>query len=70
MLENPDIIEEIVHRTKSKSTNLESIEPVEDLVAKCRDYAEIWKPEAERIWASQEHKERNYENYKGWKKAE
>lgn len=70
MLENPDIIEEMVHRTKAKSTNLESIEPVEDLVAKCRDYAETWKPEAERIWESQEHKERQYENYKGWKKAE
>ncbi|MBQ1301797.1 MAG: SPASM domain-containing protein, partial [Firmicutes bacterium] len=70
MLENPNIIEEMVHRTKAKSTNLESIEPVEDLVAKCRDYAETWKPEAERIWESQEHKERQYENYKGWKKAE
>ena len=70
MLENPDLIVEMVHKTKAKSTNLESIESVEHLTDKCRDYAETWKPDAEEIWESQEHKERLYENYKGWKKAE
>jgi Predicted Fe-S oxidoreductases len=50
MLENPDKIVEMVHKSGAHSTDLESPEPVEDLVAKTKAYAEAWKPEADKLW--------------------
>ena len=51
MLENPDQIREIVHRTGAHSTDLESTESVEHLTAKTEGYAAAWKPTAEALWS-------------------
>jgi MoaA/NifB/PqqE/SkfB family radical SAM enzyme len=69
MLENPELLQDMVHRSGAHSTDLESPEPVEHLCEKCKPYAEEWKADAEAIWNSKEHKERAYENYKDWKKS-
>ena len=63
MLENPEILQEMVHRTNAQSTDLESLEPVEHLCNKCKEYAANWKPAAEEIWNSTEHKVPGYQNY-------
>lgn len=54
MLENPQILQEIVHKTKAHSTDLESPESVEHLCEKCVPYADAWEKPAEEIWS--EHK--------------
>ena len=51
MLENPDILQRLVKETGAKSTDLQSPESAEHLCEKCRDYAEQWKPCAEKLWA-------------------
>ena len=51
MLENPDILQRLVKETGAKSTDLQSPESAEHLCEKCRDYAEKWKPCAEKLWA-------------------
>jgi len=56
MLENPELLPKIVRETGAKSTDLEAPEPAEDLCAKCRIYADAWKPEADKLWA-EEHPE-------------
>lgn len=63
MLENPELLQKMVHKTNAHSTDLESPETVEHLCEKCRDYAEQWKPVAEEIWNSTEHKPQRYQNY-------
>ena len=50
MLENPEKLEEMVHKTGAKSTDLESPESVEHLTEKTVPYAERWKPTADRMW--------------------
>ena len=55
MLENPEKLMEIIKQTGAKSTDLEAYEPVEHLCAKCEQYAEHWKPTAEKLWAEQGH---------------
>jgi len=51
MLENPSFIKEMVKRSKAVSTDLEEAEPVEHLSEKCEEYAENWKPIADKVWA-------------------
>lgn len=63
MLENPDLLEKMVHDTGAVSTNLESPESVEHLCGKCKEYASQWKPEAEDIWANETHRVEKYQNY-------
>lgn len=63
MLENPELLQKMVHDTGAHGTNLESPESVEHLCEKCKAYADSWKPEAEAIWASETHKIPKYENY-------
>ena len=63
MLENPELIEEMVHKTKAHQTNAESPEEVEHLVAKTKDYAAKWAPVADEIWKEETHKKPSYENY-------
>ena len=63
MLENPQLLRKMVHETGAKSTDLESPEDVDHLCDKCTAYADRWKDEADRIWASQEHKKFAYQNY-------
>ena len=63
MLENPKLLRGMVERTGAHQTNLESPEEADHLCAKCDDYAAEWAPEADKIWASQTHREKSYENY-------
>ncbi len=63
MLENPELLQKMVHETGAHGTNLESPESVEHLCEKCKAYADTWKPEAEAVWASETHKVPKYENY-------
>lgn len=50
MLENPEILQKLVKETGAKSTDLQSPESVEHLCGKCKEYAEHWKPCAEKLW--------------------
>lgn len=50
MLENPEKLKEMVHRTKAHSTDLESVETVDHLCDKCKEYAHRWEDPAERLW--------------------
>ena len=52
MLENPEKLREMVHRTGAHSTDLQSPESVDHLCDKCASYAQCWAPEAERLWNS------------------
>ena len=63
MLENPELLQKMVHETGAHSTNLESPESVEHLCAKCKEYAANWQPNADRIWNSQEKHLKTYDNY-------
>ncbi len=55
MLENAGVLEEIVNNTQAHSTDLESPEPVERTTEKCREYAEKWGPEADKLWQKSHH---------------
>ena len=50
MLENPEKLREMVHRTCAHSTDLQSPESVDHLCGKCTAYAENWRPAADRLW--------------------
>ena len=50
MLENPDKLRAMVVCTEAHSTDLQSPESVEHLCSKCDQYAENWKPAAEKHW--------------------
>lgn len=64
MLENPEILQWIVKETGAKSTDLQSPESAEHLCRKCEEYARMWKPCAEKLWAETNVKPKAYENYK------
>ncbi|MDR1464050.1 MAG: radical SAM protein [Oscillospiraceae bacterium] len=55
MLENPELLRGLVHRTEAKSTDLAAPEDVDALCAKCERYAKAWAPVAERIWEDNPH---------------
>lgn len=63
MLENPEILQELVHKTNAHSTDLESPEAVEHLCGKCKEYAANWGLVADEIWNRTEHKMPKYQNY-------
>jgi len=50
MLENPEKLQKIVNETGAHSTDLQSIESVEHLCGKCKEYAENWKDTADKLW--------------------
>ena len=50
MLENPEKLQQMVHETGAKSTDLQSPESVEHLCGKCEQYAKIWKEKADELW--------------------
>lgn len=65
MLENPEILQRLVQETGAKSTDLQSPESVQHLCGKCVEYANAWKPCAEKLWnEAEKHYEPTYENYK------
>ena len=55
MLENPELLREMVHKTGAHSTDLQSPETVDHLCDKCESYAACWKPEADRLWSAGDH---------------
>lgn len=50
MLENPEKLREMIHRTGAVSTDFQSPESVDHLCDKCVEYADNWAPTAERLW--------------------
>lgn len=59
MLENPELLRQMVHKTGANSTDLQSPESVEHLCDKCEKYANDWKPVAEKLWTvSQNNKDK------------
>ena len=50
MLENPEILQRMVHETKARSTDLQSPESVEHLCGKCAEYAKKWDVRAQELW--------------------
>ncbi len=65
MLENPEILQRLVEETGAKSTDLQSPESVHHLCGKCEEYANAWKPCADKLWnESKNHYKPTYENYK------
>ena len=70
MLENPELLEKMVHETGAHSTDLQSPESVEHLCEKCKAYAANWQPTADEIWSHTKIRESRYENYKDWKPSQ
>ena len=64
MLENPEILQKMVHETGAHSTDVEEAEPVEHLCGKCVDYANEWKETADKLWAEHPHVAKGYQNFK------
>lgn len=56
MLENPQLLRKIVHESGAVSTDILEKEDVENLCAKCDDYAMAWQPKAEQLWAEEKAK--------------
>ena len=50
MLENPEILQRMVHETGVHSTDLQSPESVEHLCGKCAEYAKNWDERAQKLW--------------------
>ena len=50
MLENPEKLKEMVLRTGASSTDLQSLESVEHLCDKCKNYADNWIETADKLW--------------------
>jgi Predicted Fe-S oxidoreductases len=63
MLENPEKLVQMVEETKAVSTDLQAPEEVVALCDKCREYAENWKPVANKLWAKNPHCTSYYENH-------
>ena len=70
MLENPELLQKMVHETGAHSTDLQSPESVEHLCEKCKSYAANWQPTADEIWSHTRIRESRYENYKDWKPSQ
>ena len=49
-LENPEILQRMVHETGAHSTDLQSPESVEHLCGKCAEYAKNWDERAQELW--------------------
>lgn len=51
LLDNPDKLQQMVHESGAKSTDMISPEDVDLLTGKCRHAAECWAKKAEKIWS-------------------
>ena len=63
MLENPELLVEMVHRSGAHSTDVEQAEPVEHLCEKCKEYAKEWQPTADRLWNCGHFTQKGYVNF-------
>ncbi len=50
LLDNPGRLQDMVHKSKAKSTDMEAPEDVDDLSAKVLDAAHNWGPTADKLW--------------------
>ena len=57
MLENPECLKAMVHRSGAHSTDLQSPESVDTLCDSCEAYARAWKPMADKLWKQIEGKQ-------------
>lgn len=64
MLENPDYLRKMVKETGAHSSDLIHEESVDELCAKCDEFAAAWAPEAERIWNSTKHRDTHTQYYR------
>lgn len=64
MLENPEILQKMVHETGAESTDVEEKEPVEHLCEKCMAYSEDWTETANKLWEKNHFTNKGYSNYK------
>ena len=64
MLENPEYLKMMIEKSGAHSSDLVHEETVEQLCAKCREFAAEWAPEAERIWNSTPHKDTHTQYYR------
>lgn len=64
MLENPEILQKMVHETRAESTDMQQPETVEHLCGKCERYAEEWKETADKLWAAHPYRIKGYTNFK------
>ena len=55
MLENPEKLREIVHKSSAHPSDVTALESVDDLCAKCDDYAKNWAPTADKLWGCSHH---------------
>lgn len=64
MLENPEKLRAMVHRTEAVSTDLQSPESVDHLCDKCVNYAENWTLTAQKLWdeSQEKKKQHNFES--------
>lgn len=52
MLENPEKLTQMVHDSGAHSTDLQSLESVDHLCGKCKEYADNWQPAADDLWST------------------
>ena len=64
MLENPELLQKMVHETGAHSTDVEEAEPVEHLCGKCEAYACEWKKTADKLWEEHPYQQKGYTNFK------
>ncbi len=64
MLENPEYLQKMVKESGAHSSDLVHEETPEELCERCKDFAEAWAPEAERIWNSTPHKDTHTQYYR------
>ena len=69
MLENPDKLREIIHKTGAKSTNLIGAEDVDTLCGRCDEFAYAWAGVADEIWNSTQHPVTHTQYYRDGGKA-
>ena len=62
MLENPEKLREMVEKTGSKSTDMQSPETVDHLCSKCDNYAKSWNPKADELWENRQKEKSSMRN--------
>ena len=50
LLENPGALRRMIKETGARSSNLEGEETIEELCSRCDQYAEHWRPTADKLW--------------------
>ena len=50
LLENPGELRRMIKETGARSSNLEGEETIEELCSRCDQYAEHWRPTADKLW--------------------